>query len=315
MLTKYLFYLLAATTLLGTGVAVGQTITKADLQAAARVLGIRFLDDEEADLMLPDLREQAATLQTIGGAELPNDLSPALVFSPVLRADQLPATTTVTVPTWPTPQAIAALPDTLPDLRWLTVAELAGFLKSGRLTSRTLTEYFIARLRQHDPALHCVITLTEERALAQADRMDAELAAGRYRGPLHGIPYGAKDLLAARGYPTTWGAQPYRDQLIDQDAAVIEQLDSAGAVLVAKLSMGALAWGDVWYGEKTRNPWDPESGSSGSSAGSASAVAAGLVPFAIGTETLGSIVNPAPSAAPPGYGPPSAASAATGPWP
>ncbi|MFT6000843.1 MAG: Asp-tRNA(Asn)/Glu-tRNA(Gln) amidotransferase A subunit family amidase, partial [Neolewinella sp.] len=145
---------------------------------------------------------------------------------------------------------------------------------------------------KHDSTLHCVITLTEERALAQADKLDTELAAGKYRGPLHGIPYGAKDLLAAKGYPTTWGAKPYKGQTIDLDAAVIEQLDKAGAILIAKLSMGALAWGDVWFGEKTRNPWDTRKGSSGSSAGSASAVAAGLVPFAIGTETLGSIVSP-----------------------
>ena len=137
-----------------------------------------------------------------------------------------------------------------------------------------------------------MITITEERALEHAKRADEEIAAGKYRGLLHGIPYGAKDLLAVKGYKTTWGAMPYKDQTIDEDATVIRKLDEAGAVLVAKLTMGALAWGDVWYGGKTRNPWNLEQGSSGSSAGSASATAAGLVPFAIGTETWGSIVSP-----------------------
>jgi Asp-tRNA(Asn)/Glu-tRNA(Gln) amidotransferase A subunit family amidase len=174
----------------------------------------------------------------------------------------------------------------------MTIARLSHIIKDRKMSCREVAEAFIKRLKKKAPELHCVITMTEERALAQADKLDAELAAGKYRGPLHGIPYGAKDLLAAKGYPTTWGAEPYREQTIDMDASVIEQLDEAGAVLIAKLSMGALAWGDVWYGEKTRNPWDTTKGSSGSSAGSASAVAAGLVPFAIGTETLGSIVSP-----------------------
>jgi Asp-tRNA(Asn)/Glu-tRNA(Gln) amidotransferase A subunit family amidase len=263
-------------------------ITPDEVHTAARVLGLDFLDDEEVDLMLPDLEDNRQALDSIAARSIPNALSPAVVFNPVLREEQLPDSEEVVAPaSAPPPPA-----DTDIDLEWATVEQLASLIYHRRVSSRELTEFFLDRLKTHDPTLHCVITLTEERALEQADRMDAELVAGNYRGYLHGIPYGAKDLLAARGYVTTWGAKPYVGQVIDQDAAVIEQLDAAGAVLCAKLSMGALAWGDVWYGEKTRNPWDVEQGSSGSSAGSASAVAAGLLPFAIGTETLGSIVSP-----------------------
>src|SRR5688500_17976501 len=151
---------------------------------------------------------------------------------------------------------------------------------------------YLDRLRRHDPQLHAVVTLTEARALAQARAADEEIARGRYRGALHGIPWGAKDLLAVKGYPTTWGAEPYRTQVIDEDAEVVKRLDAAGAVLVAKLTLGALAMGDVWFGGRTRSPWNPEQGSSGSSAGPGSATAAGLVGFAIGSETLGSISSP-----------------------
>lgn len=151
---------------------------------------------------------------------------------------------------------------------------------------------YLDRLRRHDERLNCVITLTEELALEQARRADREIREGRWRGPLHGIPWGAKDLLAVRGYPTTWGAEPFREQELDVDATVARRLEEAGAVLVAKLSMGALAKGDVWFGGTTRNPWNPEEGSSGSSAGPGAATAAGLVGFSIGTETLGSIVSP-----------------------
>jgi Asp-tRNA(Asn)/Glu-tRNA(Gln) amidotransferase A subunit family amidase len=151
---------------------------------------------------------------------------------------------------------------------------------------------YIARLKRYDPALHFVITLTEDRALKQAAAMDAEIAAGKYCGPLHGIPWGAKDLLAVKGYPTTWGAGGFEHQNFDEDATVVQRLDAAGAVLVAKFTLGALAMGDKWFGGRTRNPWNPKQGSSGSSAGSASAVAAGCVGFAIGSETLGSISSP-----------------------
>ncbi|MEO6911566.1 MAG: amidase, partial [Edaphobacter sp.] len=161
-----------------------------------------------------------------------------------------------------------------------------------KVTSLALTKMYLARLKKYDPRLHFVITLTEERALASAAAADAEIAAGKYRGPLHGIPWGAKDLLAVKGYRTTWGAAGFEEQQFDYDAAVVQRLDAAGAVLVAKLSMGALAMGDLWFGGRTRNPWNMRQGSSGSSAGSASAVASGCVGFAIGTETLGSIASP-----------------------
>ena len=289
-LMKKSFLLIAGLALFLLGMAVNDAITTKDLYTTAKVLGLNFLTDEKAELMLEDVQEQTETLTQLGSIELDNGLSPALVFNPVLRPEQLPADTTVSAP--------ASAPDLIQipraglDLQWMTVKQLGTLIKQKKITSRKLTEYFLKRLEKHDSTLHCVITLTRERALAKADEMDAELAAGKYRGPLHGIPYGAKDLLAAKGYKTTWGAKPYENQTIDVDAAVIEQLDAAGAVLCAKLTLGALAWGDVWYGEMTRNPWDVTKGSSGSSAGSASAVAAGLVPFAIGTETLGSIVSP-----------------------
>jgi Asp-tRNA(Asn)/Glu-tRNA(Gln) amidotransferase A subunit family amidase len=170
--------------------------------------------------------------------------------------------------------------------------EQARLLRAGKVTSVELTKMYLARLEKWGPSLRCVVTLMADRALAAASRADAEIAAGRIRSPLHGIPFGAKDLFSAKGAPTTWGVSPYKDRVIDEDATVIARLEDAGAILVAKLSLGELAMGDVWFGGLTRNPWNPETGSSGSSAGSASAVAAGLVSFALGTETLGSIVSP-----------------------
>lgn len=272
------------------GMALNEAISRSDVQTTADVLALDFLDDEEIDQLLPGLEQQKETLAELGKADIANGLSPALTFNPVLRAEQLPASSTVSAPA--SAPAFITVPGGQLDLEWATIEQLSHMIFNKKISCRKVTEFFLKRLRKHDPTLHCVITLTEERALQQADALDAEIAVGKYRGPLHGIPYGAKDLLAAKGYPTTWGAAPFRGQTIGTDASVIEQLDAAGAVLVAKLSMGALAWGDVWYGEKTRNPWNTEEGSSGSSAGSASAVSAGLVPFAIGTETLGSIVSP-----------------------
>ncbi len=203
---------------------------------------------------------------------------------------------------------VRAVPSDLNDLAFLPVSELSELLRTRAVTSAALTRMYLERLKRYDPRLKCVITLTEERALRQARAADEEIARGRYRGPLHGIPWGAKDLLATKGYPTTWGAGPYRDQVIDEDATVVRRLDDAGAVLVAKLTLGELAQGDVWFGrgptdagpeettrkgQRTRNPWKLDQGSSGSSAGPASATAAGLVGFSIGSETLGSISSPA----------------------
>jgi Asp-tRNA(Asn)/Glu-tRNA(Gln) amidotransferase A subunit family amidase len=183
-------------------------------------------------------------------------------------------------------------PARIEDVAFATIGELRELLTNRKITSLELTKMYLNRLKRYDRTLHFNITLTEERALKQAAEADAEIAAGRYRGPLHGVPWGAKDLLAVKGYPTTWGAGGFEHQTIDEDATVVQRLDAAGAVLVAKLTLGALAMGDKWFGGKTRNPWNSKQGSSGSSAGPASAVAAGCVGFAIGSETLGSIASP-----------------------
>ena len=188
---------------------------------------------------------------------------------------------------------VRARPASIEDLAFESVATLSSLIASRRVTSTELTAMYLERLKRHDPTLHCVVTLTEELALAQAAEADAEIRAGRYRGPLHGIPYGIKDLFAAKGVLTTWGAKPYANQVFDYDSTAVARLREAGAVLMAKLSTGELAVGDLWFRARTRNPWNPDRGSSGSSAGPASATSAGLVGFAIGTETGGSIVSPA----------------------
>jgi Asp-tRNA(Asn)/Glu-tRNA(Gln) amidotransferase A subunit family amidase len=184
------------------------------------------------------------------------------------------------------------LPATEADIAFASVAQLSRWIESRQITSERLTKIYLQRLERFDPKLHCVITLTREHALEQARRADAEIAAGHYRGPLHGIPWGAKDLLDTANIPTTYGAEPYRNRVPKKDSAVVERLNAAGAVLVAKLSLGALALNDIWFGGQTMNPWLMEEGSSGSSAGPGSATAAGLVGFAIGSETGGSIVSP-----------------------
>lgn len=269
-------------------VHLAEEITADDIRSAAKIFGLE-MSQSEIDSLLPgvkDLREEYMENRE----HMPdNALAPALVFNPVVPGYELPSKQERIQ--FAKPEGVV-LPENREDLAFFSVRELAELIRTRQITSVELTEFFIARLKKHDPTLHCVISYTEELAMEQARRADRELEEGRYRGLLHGIPYGAKDLLATKGYKTTWGAMPYKDQVLDYDATVIQKLDEAGAVLVAKLTLGALAWGDVWYGEKTRNPWNPETGSSGSSAGSASAVAAGLVPFAIGTETLGSIVSP-----------------------
>src|SRR3989454_6567461 len=180
----------------------------------------------------------------------------------------------------------------LEDLAFASARELSELVRTKKVSSAALTQMYLQRLKKYDPTLKFVVTLTEERALAQAKKADAEIAAEKYRGALHGLPWGAKDLLATKGYRTTWGAGGFENQMIDEDATVVKRLDEAGAVLVAKLTLGALAQGDVWFGGVTRNPWNTNQGSSGSSAGPASATAAGCVAFSIGSETLGSISSP-----------------------
>ncbi|MBW3595925.1 MAG: amidase [Planctomycetes bacterium] len=185
-----------------------------------------------------------------------------------------------------------ARPESDDELAFLPVSALATLLRTKQISSIELTKLYLSRLKKYDPLLKCVVTLTEETAIEQAEWADREIAAGRYRGPLHGIPWGAKDIIAWPGYKTTWGCARFENQVIEAKATVARRLEDAGAVLVAKLSVGTLAWGDEWFGGVTRNPWNIEEGSSGSSAGPAAATVAGLVGLSLGSETLGSIVSP-----------------------
>ncbi|MEX2370946.1 MAG: amidase [Bacteroidales bacterium] len=246
-------------------------------------------DSSELKLIMKSVGEQVESYRAYREIPLPNQVMPALHFNPLPVGFKVPPETGPVQ--WQIPADIEK-PAQEHDLAFMSIPELASLLRSGQVTSRELTELYLQRLRENDPKLHCVISLTEEYALDRARKMDEELAAGEDRGILHGIPYGIKDLFAFLGYRTTWGAGAYTDQVIDTKAGVIEKLEDAGAVLIAKLTLGALAMGDVWYADTTRNPWNLNQGSSGSSAGSAAATAAGLVPFAIGTETYGSIISP-----------------------
>ncbi len=260
-----------------------------NIAGAEKIVGLEFTRMER-DSMLQDLIDNLKSYLALRGVEIPNSIPPAMEFNPIPVGFKIEREKRSFVAS---KTRKLERPANLEELAFWPVRDLAELVRTKKVTSTELTKLSIERLKKYGPKLECVITITEERALARAKQADDEIAKGKYRGLLHGIPYGAKDLLAVKGYKTTWGAMPYKDQTIDEDATVIQKLDDAGAVLVAKLTMGALAWGDVWYGGMTRNPWNLEQGSSGSSAGSASATAAGLVAFAIGTETWGSIVSPA----------------------
>ncbi len=264
-------------------------LTAEDVRAASRVLDLR-LTDAEIELMLGELERRRRTLPGRRTPAHPNDVAPAEVFRPlglqsVCGRAARRSVRPIDVDPGPRPRdprLVAHRP----------VTHLAAWLRDGTLTSRRLTELFLERIERLDGRLAAVITATPALALEQADRADAELAAGSDRGPLHGIPYGAKDLFDTAGIRTTWGATPFAERVPDRDAAVVRRLADAGAVLVAKTTLGALAYGDRWFGGRTNSPWDVERGSSGSSAGSASGVAAGLFAFGLGTETYGSIVSP-----------------------
>ncbi len=243
----------------------------------------------ERDSLLGGLQDLQKSIVALHQFPLDNSVPMSLVFDP------LPAGIVVSQLQRPIDWALpheVNLPASRDALAFYPVHKLAVLIKSKKITSVELTELYLNRLKKFGDTLQCVISLLENTALEQARAADAEIAKGKYRGPLHGIPYGVKDLLAVKGTHTTWGAEPYRDQVIDETATVVKKLEEAGAVLVAKFSMGALAMGDIWYGGVTKNPWNLAQGSSGSSAGSASATVAGLVAFSIGTETLGSIVSP-----------------------
>jgi len=243
----------------------------------------------ERDSMLENVRGHLADYRKNRETEIENAVAPATVFDPVPGWMDIQRTQKKI--SWDQISGVSR-PEDDSELAFYPVPKLASLIRSGKLTSEELTRLYLKRLKQFGDTLNCVITLTEELALQQAKQADREIAAGNYRGPLHGIPYGLKDLIKVEGYKTTWGAVPFKNQQLEGSATVYNKLKEAGAVLVAKLSMGALAWGDVWFGGKTKNPWDLEQGSSGSSAGSASATSAGLVGFSLGTETYGSIVSP-----------------------
>jgi Asp-tRNA(Asn)/Glu-tRNA(Gln) amidotransferase A subunit family amidase len=274
---------------LWTKISEGAEITKETIAIAEEIAGVSFTDEERA-MMVRNLTNQKQLIDALHKISLDNGVAPAVVFDPVPAGVTLPAKRAQ--PMIRTRVAVMARPGSLDEFAFLPVARLSELVRARKVKPSELTEMYLDRLKRYDSQLKCVITLTENRARAQALAADAEIASGKYRGPLHGIPWGAKDLLATKGYKTTWGAGPYKEQTIETDAVVVQRLDNAGAILIAKLTLGELAQGDVWFGGITRNPWWPEQGSSGSSAGPASAVAAGLVGFAIGTETLGSISSP-----------------------
>jgi Asp-tRNA(Asn)/Glu-tRNA(Gln) amidotransferase A subunit family amidase len=285
------FLILGAFAFLALGFTLGKKVTEISpisIEGASEIFGLSF-SPAEKDSMIGNLKNQLANYETLRKTKLDNSVPTSLVFNPLpigFQPDQ-----TQNPLDWGLPISVS-LPEKDSDIAYLPVHELAVLIKNKKISSERLTRIYLDRINTYADTLQCLITLMETTALDKAKAMDAELAAGKYRGPLHGIPYGIKDLLAVRGTKTTWGAMPYKDQVIDETATVVERLNEAGGVLVGKFTLGALAMGDIWYGGVTKNPWNLKQGSSGSSAGSASAVSAGLVPFAIGTETLGSIVSP-----------------------
>lgn len=261
-------------------------VTIEDLKAAERIAGLEFSDEERQHILrsvraLPGGFAQVRAMPIHETSEVP------LAYAPTWKQG-----TKGNVHAEPSPIRKLGRPRNDEDVAFLSIGELAYLIRKRELTSVELTTIYLDRLKRYGDRLLCVVNLTADLAIQQAKQADREIQGGHYRGPLHGIPYGVKDLFATRGIPTTWGADPFEHQVFDYDAAVVERLRGAGAVLVAKLSMGALAQGDVWFRGQTKNPWNPKRGSSGSSAGSAAATAAGLVAFGIGTETSGSILSP-----------------------
>jgi Asp-tRNA(Asn)/Glu-tRNA(Gln) amidotransferase A subunit family amidase len=275
-----------------------QEITDEVISRAEQLAGLQFTE-EERELMRASVTDHVSNLRAIADLKMENHVPPAMLFKPLgleWAMSHYPGNRSQDGPedalAMETP-VVPAGPPAGDDLAFATVRQIGDAIRRGELSCTDVTEFFIERLEKLNPTLHFMINPTFDRARAQAKLLDEEARRGEFRGPLHGIPWGAKDLLSVAGTPTTWGAAPYQEQVIDTDAEVVRRLDEAGAVLLCKTSVGALAWGDVWFGEMCRNPWNLEQGSSGSSAGSASAVAAGALPFALGTETLGSIVSPA----------------------
>lgn len=271
-----------------TATAATNEVTTNSVAEAEKLIGLRFTPAKR-EMMLKALRAQVKKFDSFRQADLPYDTPPAVVFNPIPAGMKLE--TQRKKCKWSRPGKVE-LPADLNNLAFDSIGQLAALIKARKITSVQLTELYLARLKKYGPKLNCVVTLTEDLAREQARAADREIAAGKYRGPLQGIPYGVKDLLSTKEYKTTWGSGAFKDQAFDKDATVVRKLEEAGAVLVAKLSTGELAMDDVWFGGQTKNPWDPTQGSGGSSAGPASATAAGLVGFSIGSETYGSIVIP-----------------------
>jgi Asp-tRNA(Asn)/Glu-tRNA(Gln) amidotransferase A subunit family amidase len=272
--------------------ATQPVVTPDMIDQAAKIADVVIAEDYKK-AMLNGLNGAVRGYEEIYKLHLPNSAQPAIIFDPVLPGMKLPMVKAPMKISAAPAMHTGAAPKNLEDAAFFSVRELAELVRTRKVTSTNLTEMYLARLKRLDEKLHCLITPTDERAKAQAKEADKEIAAGKYRGPLHGLPWGAKDLFAVKGYRTTWGAGGFEEQMIDEDATVVQRLDKAGAVLIAKLTLGALAQGDRWFKGITRNPWNPEQGSSGSSAGTSSAVAAGCIAFGLGTETLGSISSPA----------------------
>lgn len=264
------------------------TIAKQDIVSASKLFDLQFTN-KEVDTMYAGIKDNLSVYKDMHKIKVNNAVPMSLWQNPMVPGLQI--STKQQNIKWKFNKKVQ-LPENKAELAFYSIADLSVLIKNKKISSVELTQFFIERIKQYGDSLQCLITLTESLALEQAKNADAEIAAGKYRGPLHGIPYGLKDLFSVRGTKTTWGATPYKDQVVDEDAYVYNRLKDAGAVLVAKFTLGALAMGDYWYGGRTKNPWNLKTGSSGSSAGSASATVAGLVPFAIGTETWGSIISP-----------------------
>ncbi len=254
----------------------------------ADYIGFDFTEPER-DSMIESLKDFRGIYQQMHSLNINNSLPFPFAYEPAPKGVKIPMQSNKMA--YPIPSNVA-MPANKNDLAYMSVMQLASLIKNKKISSVELTTFFLDRLKKYNDTLHCVISFTEEMAMQQARQADEEIKKGNYRGPLHGIPYGIKDLFAVKGTKTTFGSAPYKDQVIDEDATVYTKLKNAGAVLCAKLSLGALAYDDIWFGGMTRNPWNMNTGSSGSSAGSASATSAGLLPFAIGTETWGSIISP-----------------------
>jgi Asp-tRNA(Asn)/Glu-tRNA(Gln) amidotransferase A subunit family amidase len=263
-------------------------ITSEMIVHAAQLVGLEF-SKAECDQMLEGIRNNRAMFGALREISIDQNVPPPLYFNPTVPGQKFNNARQVFQLA---DRSAVTRPDNLEDVAFWPVTALSQLIETRQVTATELTRMYLARIERHDPVLRCVITLTKERALNQAKVADEEIARGRYRGLLHGIPWGVKDLLAVKGYRTTWGFKAYEDQMIDMDATVVERLDNAGAILIAKLSTGEIARGDQWLGVQTKNPWKTDEGSGGSSAGPASATAAGLVGFSIGTDTTGSILGP-----------------------